>query len=356
MQSPLPPIPAATVLEPVAETNEKPGFVESLAWLGASAVLTCASQTFYRRALRRGMGLAVLAFSLYMLTATLLTVGLVNQSIEQAARSLQVYLAQKQMPTITIRDGIATSDGSQTVVLEDQSPSSIIAIDFTGRYTQNSLNSYQTGFILNRDTLYMKSSQGLRDYPLIDINNSLQTNPILVNATTIQQTIAKYRPLVGTLTGIFVFTWDCIFRLTFILLMALLMWGITSIIRPNAGYMPVLTIGLYAFIPADYANFLLESNQVSFFGMRTLLHLVIWGIALALAFGKGSKQPLRLWRALLGIPMLAVMAYQYVFNDAGTRWFVSIIMAVTVAALMVIGWYTREKEELGALPPTGLSQ
>ncbi len=58
--------------------------------------------------------------------------------------------------------------------------------------------------------------------------------------------------------------------------LAVLIWGVLSAINMRSDYGPVLTLGLYALVPAVYISFLLGLIGISFCGFQSGLLLVIW--------------------------------------------------------------------------------
>ena len=60
----------------------------------------------------------------------------------------------------------------------------------------------------------------------------------------------------GALAGIWV--WETLGRLVILLVIALILWGIGALIKPGTGFGQVLAVGIYAYVPAVYLNFVLN--------------------------------------------------------------------------------------------------
>jgi len=143
--------------------------------------------------------------------------------------------------------------------------------------------------------------------------------------------------------------WHSLLRLAYLALLGLLFWGVAALVRSKTGFGPVLVTGLYASVPALYAQFLLRQAHVSFLGLYTLLLVPMWGLALAAALmaPKGgwllAERPLRARRAWIGLPALLAMALQSIFAWPQGVLIVWGLALATLLALVVIGWLTAHR-------------
>jgi uncharacterized membrane protein YhaH (DUF805 family) len=88
----------------------------------------------------------------------------------------------------------------------------------------------------------------------------------------------------------------------------------------------------------------------------TLLLLIIWTVGLVAAVGTRragdwlrGERTLRAWRAVIGIPMLVIFALDVIYDWDRGPWIVWVTAAVTVAALVIVGYLTgiRREEQVG---------
>jgi len=112
-----------------------------------------------------------------------------------------------------------------------------------------------------------------------------------------------------------------------------------------------MTTGLFAVVPATYANYLLDRARIDYFGMFTLLLLLGWAFSLVAAAGKRQSgdflrgtRPLRAWRALLGIPMLVLFVLDYVYQWSYGALIVWIAAVVTYAVLFGLEFLTAQPD------------
>lgn len=112
------------------------------------------------------------------------------------------------------------------------------------------------------------------------------------------------------LAFIFLALWQVIVRLMIISMIALILWGIVSLLKPNTGFGPIIITGLYAIVPAIYLSHLISRSGFGLPGMQTFFLLVFWIIGLLVNLTDidffNNNRPLRLWTAWIGVPMLAL--------------------------------------------------
>ena len=110
---------------------------------------------------------------------------------------------------------------------------------------------------------------------------------------------------------------------------------------------PVFIIGAYATVPVTYAMYVLGRIGIAFCGLQTFLLLAVWVVGLVAAFAergdgilKGGR-PLRSWRALIGVPMLFVLALDAVFSWSSGGILVVGTALITIIVLAVAGLWPR---------------
>ncbi len=96
-------------------------------------------------------------------------------------------------------------------------------------------------------------------------------------------------------------------------------------------------------VPAMYANHLLGRSGIGFIGIQALILLPIWAVALAAAVARRDggllrgERPLRIWRTLIGAPLLLVLAWDAVFAWQYGAWVLWPVVLLTFLSLVVVG-------------------
>ena len=334
------------------------GFLQGLAFFLSGLVLPLGSLSFYRKAAQQRVGIAILFFFLFTSGISVLVTINAAKSMGAVQSDIQKNFDEGKIPEITIQDGIAQVKGAQTTVFSDD-PQIFAAIDTTGQYQGIDRSKYQQGFLMTRDTLYILSQNGqYQGLPLSEFNTAFNMNPIVINAST---SIQAWR--VFMLIGLVVFfvvliLWNTFVRLMVVAFLALLVWGIASLISPKVAFTPVIASALYALVPAIYLSYLFDLANISFPGLQTLLFIPFWaaGLFASLSSAKFLQETsLRLWRALLGLPLLLLLMIdlfvEYPYR-AQIAWGVA---ALTMLALVAVGLLTRARAA-GSTPVSGVPQ
>ncbi len=332
---------------PASNQAQPGGCLSELGWLAAGWVLSCFSPTFYYRAARRRVGGAILFFVVFGLVITSLqTLGLIR-SLVQAGLEIRRAFEAGDFPEITISGGVAEVSGPQPRVLIDD-PSVLVVLDTTGQYTEIDRRRYTQGFLLTRTTLIVLSQQGqYQEIPLSDLQAALGTDPIVINGDTATNYWTIFAAIFSVIAWVFLAVWNILVRIAYLAVIALVFWGVAALIRPGTGFGPVLVAGLYALIPAEYARFLLSEVRFGFLGLFTILLLPLWAAAVAAALIPRppapasdsaadyfrADHPLRFWRVLIALPLLADFALEIVFD--WKLWYVTWGLAfLTLIALL----------------------
>ncbi len=289
------------------------GCLGQVGWFFSGAVLPMGSFSFYRKAAQKSVGGAILFFIMFTLTiSTLLTLNVAIEAFSVIGSIQQAY-ADEKVPEITISHGAAEVSGEQPFILVNGSDANgqlmLVAIDTTGSIQEIDTGRYYQGFLLTRTELHMVTPRnGYQRIPLSDINTMLDRDPLIINAETTSQAWGVMSVIFAIMAFIFFILWHIFVRLMIISVIALVMWGIVTLIKPNTGFGPIIISGLYAIVPAIYFSHLFSRSSFTFPGVQTFLLLVFWTIGLVVNFVDipffTEERPLRLWTALIGLPML----------------------------------------------------
>ena len=288
------------------------GFLHELAWFFSGAVLPLGSLSFYREAARRKVGIAILFFFTFTILITILTTISVAVGMAGFVSEIRQAYQRGTVPAITIRAGVAQVDGPQPAIFFNDRTSQgaiLVAADTTGRLTEIDRSRYTQGVLLTRTELHiLNPNQGYQRVPLSDLNTMFNQDPLLINEQTVSTAWVTFSAVVAVLVFIGLVLWNSVVRLMIIAMLALILWGIGTLFRPKVGFGPFIITGLYAIVPAIYISHLFNRSNVTFPGLQTVLLLIFWAAALigALSDEKFFRAPrsLRLWTALIGLPML----------------------------------------------------
>ncbi len=289
------------------------GCLREVAWLGAGLVLPCGSLTFYRRAARRKVGLAVLFFALFaLLVSTLATAGVAGALLSTSSDVRQAF-ESGEVPVIVIEDGVARVDADGPIVLLDER-GMIIVIDVTGEYEALDPSTHEQGFLLTRTSLHVMNDDGrYQEISLSDLHQMLGRNPIVIDGDSVAGAWTTFSAVFTVLVFGASLAWNGLVDLAYLAVLALVIWGLVSLFRSNTGFGSILTTGLYALVPATYLHYLFGLVGIRFLTLQTLLLLPIWAAALAVVLMEPSggllrgERPMRLWRALIGLPARIVL-------------------------------------------------
>ncbi|MBL8077815.1 MAG: DUF1189 family protein [Anaerolineales bacterium] len=328
------------------ETRAGSGCLGQVGWLLSGAILPMGSLSYYRKAAQKSVGSAVLFFVLFTLViSTFSTISLAVGAFS-AISSIQEAFDDGDFPEIVISDGIAEVSGPQPLIIADGTDSSgqstFAAIDTTGEITEIE-QGYSQGFLLTRTEFHVVNAQnGYQTVPLSEINAMFEKDPIIINAQTTSQAWAFVSTIVVILAFIFLVAWHTVVRLMIIAIIALILWGIVVLIKPNTGFGPIIITGLYAIVPAIYLSHLLSRSNMTFPGLQTFFLLIFWTIGLIASFADikfiTDERPQQLWTALIGLPMLLLFIVDIFWQfpapyDVAALWGVSLLTGLALIAV-----------------------
>ena len=289
------------------------GYLGEVGWFFSGAVLPMGSLSFYRKAAQKSVGIAVLFFVIFTVAISAFSSIAVAVSTFSVIGSIQQAYADGKVPEITISNGVAEVSGHQPFILLDGADSNgqyiLVAADTTGQLTEIDPRIYSQGFLLTRTELKILNRQnGSQAIPLSELHTMFNRDPIIIDAQTVSQAWGITSVVIVILAFVFLVLWYTVVRLMIISMIALIIWGIVALIKPNTGFGPIIITGLYAIIPAIYLSHLLSRANFSFPGVQTFFLFVFWTMGLAanlanIEFFKNDS-PLRLWTALIGLPMV----------------------------------------------------
>lgn len=289
------------------------GCLGQLGWFFSGAILPMGSLSYYRKAAQKSVGSAILFFVVFTVVISTLSAIAIAVEIFSFNESIQSAYANGEVPEINISNGIAQVNGEQPFIMIDGVDSSgqsmFVAVDTTGKIRDIDTNEYSQGFLLTRTELHMVTPQnGYQVVPLSELNSMFERDPIMINAQTVSQAWGVISTGIVVLVFIWFILWNTVVRLMIISMLALIIWGIITLMKPNTGFGPIIITGLYAIVPAIYLSHLLSRSNFAFPGVQTFFLLAFWvaGLMANLMNIKffADGHALQLWAALLGLPML----------------------------------------------------
>jgi hypothetical protein len=336
------------------QTTTNPGCLSEISWFFSGAVLPMGSLAFYRKAIQKSVGSAILFFFVFTsIIACLLTISF-GIGMFSVSSEIQSAYASGQIPEIVIAGGVAQVDGPQPVILLDDKDNQgnriLAAVDTTGGITSIDKAHYDQGFLLTRTELHILNRGEYQKLPLSEMNALFEQDPLIIDASTVTQAWEMFSAIFMIIALIGLGLWHVAFRLMIVAMYALIIWGIVSLIRPNTGFGPIIINGLYAIVPAIYISHLFSRVDFSFPGLQTFFLFVFWAIGLFASLMNhpflNAERPLRLWTAFIGVPMLILIivdSIQAIPDPYGpiALWLVTII---TILALAGTRLFFRYKE------------
>jgi hypothetical protein len=344
---------------PVAEMG---GCLGAMRWFGAAFVLPCFSLSFYRRAVQGSMLIAMAFFFLFAFTITALqTLGLVRSMLVVGGRIWDVH-ARGSFPDIRISGGVAEVDGPQPFTIYEER-GTLVALDTTGEIMDIDRSRYHQGLLLTRRHLILLTPQGeYNRIGLSDLQMAAASGPIFLDGDTITGTMAALATTISIFGFLLYFLLNSLARLAVLILFALIFWVAAFILRKEASFGEIASVGIYAIVPATYLHLLFSQAGFEFFGMYTLVFFVLWVMALFAAYyplqigGRApglrgylrSERPLRAWRALLGLPLLSLLGAQMVMDweNWALAWGA---FGLTMLVLVLVSLVPLLKKNAGAL-------
>lgn len=316
------------------------GCLHELKWLGAGLVLSCCSLTFYRLAARRKAWWAILfLFTFVSVGLALYTVGMVV-TLMSAGSYVAKAFDDGKVPKITIEDGLATVDARQPFVVEP-ADGTIIILDTTGTYTSLDRSKYEQGMLLTEDTVYVLNKGGrYQAMPLEQLQTLLNQNPMIIDREWAIQAWTWLSIFVSGLMFVMMVLWNIVLRAFYLGFGGLLIWGIVALFRPTTGFTPILSAGIYTSVPALYLARVMESFGLGFLGLQYLLHVPLWGLALAVVLSQHDDAPVPRqvpwhgWREWLAAPMLLALALNLMIVVLPVNTFV--LLGITLGTFSVL--------------------
>lgn len=323
----------------------------------AGPVLPICSPSFYRHAAKHAAFAAFFFFVLFSLVVTIVQSARVTADFGDARQAIDEAFASGRIPEVTIDNGVATVNAPQPFVAVDDGRA-LIVLDTTGVYTGRELldGGYETGLILTRDAIYSFDDQGRFTQASLRELDLIVPFPIHFNAGLLKRFVDLAQVLV--FGGLLI--WHTVLGPLYIILLGLGVWAVTGIAKKKVTFGAVLTTGFYAAVPAMYAQYLLTRIGVDAFLLFTLLLLITWTVGLVAAVGERragdwlrGERILRAWRALIGLPMLVILALDVLYQWERGPAIVWVTAVLTVAALVAVGYQTgmRQEEQVGPEKP-----
>ena len=259
--------------ETAADPNQG-SITSELAWVGRGFFQPLYSLKFYRAAVQKSLIDAILFFAVFGTLLTIYSAINLSRNLSSAADDIEQAFASGEFPEITITNGLATVRARQPLILLE-GEGSVVIIDTSGAYQTIDTSRYFQGFLLTRNSLHVYLDGEYQVVQLADLNSAFG-NPIVINRDTALDFWRSFTSIFSVAAFIGIGLWNLVIRLMWLIFLAVLVWGLLSAFNMQSDYVQVLTIGIYALVPAVYISFLLGLIGISFCGFQTGLLLVIW--------------------------------------------------------------------------------
>ena len=276
-----------TAQETAKQGSGSPGCLTGFKWLLSGFVLPCFSLDFYKKAVHKRLIIAVVFYVLFGFTLTLFSTIIIGRELRSVNQFIQLAYLRGDIPEIVIENGTASVDAPQPVIFVDEE-GTLFAIDTTGKIEDIDRARYYQGILLTKNNLKLLNKGEYQNIPLVELHDIFEQNPIYIDANAVTNLWQRISSILLGLSFAGLFIWNIIVRFMFLTFLALIVWGAASIFRFKANYGPILTLGIFALVPATYLNYLLGIIGIRFFLLKTFLLLTIWGFVLTRAIRKDS--------------------------------------------------------------------
>jgi hypothetical protein len=275
------------------DENQSSGCSGELIWFGRGFFQPLYRLDFYRRVIRRRVLPAVVFFVVFGVLLALLSTFNVMWEMRTVNRGIQEAFDKDIFPEIVIENGVASVDARQPYVISDYE-GGIFVLDTTGEYKSIDRSRYSQGFLLTRYEAHLLSEGDYRVVALSDLHELLGTNPIVIDQDRAVRLWQGFSNLIGIVVLAGLGFWNVVVWFMFMCFLAVIMWGVASVMQRRTEFGEMLILGLYAYVPATYVQILLWLITIRFFALKTLLLLLIWGFLVYRLFDVKSHNDLNL--------------------------------------------------------------
>jgi len=273
-------------------TNPDPdegSITSELAWLARGFFQPLYNLQFYRAAAQKSLIDAILFLAVFGTLLTIVSTINLSRNLSSAADDIEQAFASGEFPEITITNGLATVRARQPLILLE-GEGSIIIIDTSGAYQTIDTSRYFQGFLLTRNSIHVYSDGDYQVVQLADLNSAFG-NPIVINRDTALDSWRSFTSIFSVAAFVGIGLWNLVIRMMWLAFLAVLVWGGLSAFNMRSNYGSVLTVGIYALVPAVYLSFLLGLIGISFCGFQTGILLLIWVVVAHLALKPSAVPP-----------------------------------------------------------------
>ena len=265
------------------------GIADELAWLGRGFFQPLYSLQLYRAAAQKSMIDAILFFVVFGTLLTIISTINLSRTLGSAADDIEQAFASGEFPEIVVQNGLATVRARQPLILMEGG-GSIIILDTSGRYQSIDTNRYSQGFLLTRNSLHTYSNGDYQVVQLSDLNSAFG-DPIVVNRESALNLWRSFASVFSVVAFIGIGIWNLAIKFMWLTFLAVVIWGAMSAFNIRSAYGQVLTIGIYALVPAVYVSFLLGLIGISFCGLQSALLVAIWTFVGRMTLKPGETPP-----------------------------------------------------------------
>jgi hypothetical protein len=258
-----------------------------LTYLLRGFIFPCGSLNFYKAAIKKKVFWAIVFFIIFGLVFSTVQTATSMINMKEMGTFIIESLHNGDVPEMIIHNGVAEVYAEQPVWYEDEVR--YIGADTTGQFTVEELLTYDEGVLLVRDTIYVWDDGKLKDLSLRDMNDVFG-DPLYFDEQHVTDFWQSFSRIMGFVIFFALWFWHAGIRLVYILVVALVLWGIISLSKNDVGFGLVLISGIFANVPVMYIKTVLKMMNVSFFLLYTLLLLTFWGIVLAKMLKKEPRK------------------------------------------------------------------
>lgn len=283
-----------------------------LTYLLRGFIFPCASLNFYKAAIKKKVFWAIIFFIIFgLIFSTVQTLTGLYFLDDMGTYIIEEY-QNGDFPDIVIHNGVAEVFAEQPVWYDDGNR--YIGADTTGQFTVADLLNYGEGILLTKDTMYQWDDGQLKEISLRDVN-SVFGDPLYFDEEHVSDFWQSFSRIMGFVMFFALWFWHAGIRLLYILVVALVLWGIISLSKKDVGFGMVLITGIFANVPVMYIKTILSWMDVSFFLLYTLLLLTVWGIVLVKLLKKEPRKTEPVLVSAAGQTTLEQIDYSHIVEN-----------------------------------------
>lgn len=304
-------------------------------WFFKGLVLHLGSKDFYRAAVKKSVGSAVLSFIVLMLITTIGSMIVFLVGVETVRGSITEEYAAGNLHVITIRNGVASTEGPRVHNYIDEDKL-LVRLDIDGELEEIDRRNYSQSLLMTETEMHVLNNRGEYEvFDLSDLNTIFERDPLIIDEDSLKDAVTYVAGFGSIIYLIVVLLFNTFARFLYMVMWALLVWGVVAIMKKEIELREILIVGIYSYLASMIFDYLIAELSWVFAPLHTILMLIIWGVVLRANLKdkiEEEQKPIVLPSAGPGLAFLAVVAISLVWQST----LVSIALFLGIIAVFVL--------------------